>query len=141
MNSERPWTRIRGRSTLSGSAAVVEPESLPDGLNKVDEIFEQLEARRVAPGIAYGVVIDGELALSRGLGTTRDGVDRRPDQDSVFRIASMTKSFTAAAVMLLRDERPARGSTTPYRQVDPRTRGPRSCPTERLHPRSRSNTS
>lgn len=80
-------------------------KSLHDGLNEVDEIFERLAARPVSPGIAYGVVIDGELALSRGLGTLRDGLDLRPDQDSVFRIASMTKSFTAAALLLLRDER------------------------------------
>ena len=48
-------------------------------------------------------MIDGEIAHIAGLGTLRDGADLRPDQDSVFRIASMTKSFTAAAVLLLRD--------------------------------------
>lgn len=40
----------------------------------------------------------------RGLGTTRMAADERPDAASIFRIASMTKSFTAAAVVLLRDE-------------------------------------
>lgn len=70
---------------------------------EVDQIFEPLAARGLAPGIVYGVVIDGEIAHIRGLGTLRDGADLRPDQDSVFRIASMTKSFTAAAVLLLRD--------------------------------------
>ena len=37
-------------------------------------------------------------------GTARDGEDRVPDADTVFRIASMTKSFTAATILLLRDE-------------------------------------
>ncbi len=78
--------------------------SLSDALTEVDAIFERLAARQAAPGIAYGVVIDGGLAHTGGLGTLRDGADLRPDQDSVFRIASMTKSFTAAAVLLLRDE-------------------------------------
>jgi CubicO group peptidase (beta-lactamase class C family) len=57
----------------------------------------------VTPGLSYGVVEGGRLAHSGGRGRT--GVDERtPDADSVFRIASMTKSFTAAAVLCLRDE-------------------------------------
>lgn len=54
--------------------------------------------------MAYGVVVDGELAHWGGQGTCRLGAERRPDADSRFRIASMTKSFTAAAVLLLRDQ-------------------------------------
>ena len=46
----------------------------------------------------------GELIHTRGLGTLRLGEDALPDAASVFRIASMTKSFTAATVLLLRDE-------------------------------------
>ena len=40
-------------------------------------------------------------ALSRSASAA---AGREPDADTVFRIASMTKSFTAAAVLLLRDE-------------------------------------
>ena len=76
---------------------------MAEGIAEADAIFERLAARRPAPGIVYGVVIDGEVAHVRGLGTLRDGADMRPDQDSIFRIASMTKSFTAAAILLLRD--------------------------------------
>ena len=50
------------------------------------------------------MVRDGELVHTGGAGTIRDGEDARPDADSVYRIASMTKSFTAAAILLLRDE-------------------------------------
>jgi CubicO group peptidase (beta-lactamase class C family) len=46
-------------------------------------------------------MVDGELATSGGV-TTGDG--DAPNADTVFRIASMTKSFTAAAVLALRDE-------------------------------------
>jgi CubicO group peptidase (beta-lactamase class C family) len=56
-----------------------------------------------APGLAYGVLLDGELVHAGGRGTLRVGEDAPPDADSVFRIASMTKSFVAAAVLLLRD--------------------------------------
>jgi CubicO group peptidase (beta-lactamase class C family) len=48
-------------------------------------------------------VRDGELVHARGVGE-RFGGGPAPDADTVFRIASMTKSFTASAVLLLRDE-------------------------------------
>ncbi|GAA1805799.1 beta-lactamase family protein [Planosporangium flavigriseum] len=54
------------------------------------------------PGIAYGIVANGELVHSGGIGERRLG-GPEPDADTVFRIASMTKSFTASAVLLLRD--------------------------------------
>jgi CubicO group peptidase (beta-lactamase class C family) len=56
------------------------------------------------PGIAYGVVAGGELVHSGGFGERRHGGGHPPDADTGFRIASMTKSFTASAVLLLRDE-------------------------------------
>ena len=73
-------------------------------LRAVDAIFDRGAGDGTIPGISYGVVIGGELVHARGLGTLVDGEDRAPDADSVFRIASMTKSFTASAAVLLRDE-------------------------------------
>ena len=56
------------------------------------------------PGAAWGVIIDGELAHSGAAGV-RETVSNAPvDVDTVFRIASMTKSFTAMAILRLRDE-------------------------------------
>ena len=57
--------------------------------------FAQHRALDRVPAMAAGVVIDGELAAFSGF-------DAGPD--SIFRIASMTKSFTAAAALILRDE-------------------------------------
>ena len=68
------------------------------------ERFARVAREAGVPGVAWGVVRDGELVASGGIGTIRDGEDRPPDADSVFRIASMTKSFTAATIFLLRDE-------------------------------------
>ena len=63
------------------------------------------EAQRMnLPGLAFGIVIDGELAYSKGFGV-RDTSSKAPvDADTLFRIASMTKSFTAMAILKLRDE-------------------------------------
>ena len=75
-----------------------------DLLPALDARFERLQRESRIPGVAWGVVRDGELAHAAGAGSIRDGEERPPDADSVYRIASMTKSFTAAAILLLRDE-------------------------------------
>ncbi len=78
--------------------------TLTDALADVDAIFDRFAAGGAAPGLAFGVVVDGELVHAGGRGTLRVGESAEPGPDSVFRIASMTKSFTAATVILLRDE-------------------------------------
>lgn len=80
------------------------PSALEAALARVDEIVDRTFAGWHVPGLAYGIVRDGALIHARGLGTLRVGEDARPTPSSVFRIASMTKSFTAATVLLLRDE-------------------------------------
>ena len=65
------------------------------------EVFARWALRSRAPGVAWGLIRDGALIASGGVGTLRVGDDAPPDADSVFRIASMTKSFTGAALMSL----------------------------------------
>ncbi len=71
---------------------------------EVDRLVDAFVAGELVPGVAYGVIVDGELVHTRGVGTTNTGTETPPAPDTVFRIASMTKSFTAATVLLLRDE-------------------------------------
>ena len=72
----------------------------------IDEIFAAYFAQDPpqTPGVAYGVVMDGVLVHASGLGTLHVGEQHQPGADSSFRIASMTKSFVAATLLLLRDE-------------------------------------
>jgi CubicO group peptidase (beta-lactamase class C family) len=71
---------------------------------EIDRIVGAFLARAHVPGAAWGVVIDGELAHV-GVAGYRDLAAKAPVRaDTVFRIASMTKSFTAMAIMKLRDE-------------------------------------
>jgi CubicO group peptidase (beta-lactamase class C family) len=71
--------------------------------SRVDAIVRHFFARGAQPAISYGVVSDGVLVHAAGFGTRADG-GPPPDADTVFRIASMSKSFTASAILLLRDE-------------------------------------
>lgn len=72
-------------------------------LATVDDLFASELDQGRSPGLVYAVVRDGEILHARGLGTTVLGEESAPTVDSVQRIASMTKSFTAGAVLLLRD--------------------------------------
>jgi CubicO group peptidase (beta-lactamase class C family) len=88
-------------------ARFTDPErvkKLESALPEIDQIFRAYAEERKIPGMVWGLVIDGRLAH---VGTF--GVRDRSSQDAVtsstaFRIASMTKSFTALAILKLRDE-------------------------------------
>ncbi len=54
------------------------------------------------PGAAVGVVEGGELVWSTGVGFADVAARRRTDAATVYRIASITKTFTGTAIMQLR---------------------------------------
>ena len=56
------------------------------------------------PGAAWGIIIGGELLHVGAVGFRELGSKSPVGRDSVFRIASMTKSFTAMSILKLRDE-------------------------------------
>jgi len=59
------------------------------------------QSRGRLPSVAAGVVRDGDLVWADGRGrTTRRGDDSRPDADLQYKIGSVTKTMTAALVML-----------------------------------------
>ena len=70
---------------------------------EVDRLAAAYHQRGGQPGLAYGIVLDGELVHAAGLGERHVG-GPVPDADTVFRIASMSKSFTASAILALRDD-------------------------------------
>ncbi|HEX9574574.1 MAG TPA: serine hydrolase domain-containing protein [Myxococcales bacterium] len=76
---------------------------LTDALPEVEAVFDEQFAARKPPGMAVALVVDGEVRWSKAWGQ-RDVAQNLPaDLDTVFRIASLTKSFTAIAVLRLRD--------------------------------------
>ncbi|NOY36857.1 MAG: beta-lactamase family protein [Chlorobi bacterium] len=69
----------------------------------VDNIFKQFGENRHMPGLVYGVVLDGKLIYSGSFGYANLERQITADSHSLFRIASMSKSFTAMAILQLRD--------------------------------------
>jgi CubicO group peptidase (beta-lactamase class C family) len=77
---------------------------LSSAFGDIDRVFREYAEREHIPGAIWGIVIDGRLAHV-GVTGYRDVASKSPvDSGTVFRIASMTKSFTALAILKLRDE-------------------------------------
>lgn len=77
-------------------------------LSAMGELDTMLKDAQQAPGrgfhaLAAGVVVDGDLVWSRGYGERTDA-GGAVDEDTVFRIGSITKVFTGMAALRLRDE-------------------------------------
>jgi CubicO group peptidase (beta-lactamase class C family) len=69
---------------------------------ELDARFGAYIAAEQAPGIVYGITDGSGLQHSRGFGRRASGADA-PDLDTVFPIASMSKSFCACAALIARD--------------------------------------
>jgi len=77
---------------------------LREAFPAIDEIFERYAVDKHIPGMVWGIVIDGQLAHIGTVGFQNLDTRTPVSDQSVFRIASMTKSFTALAVLKLRDQ-------------------------------------
>src|SRR5713226_1702016 len=89
---------------VNPSAQQTDRAKLTAAFADVDRLFQDFATQNHVPGAAWGIVIDGDLAHT-GTAGFRDVTSKAPvDADTVFRIASMTKSFTAMSILKLRDE-------------------------------------
>ena len=69
----------------------------------IDDIFRRYAEEKKIPGMVWGVVIDDKLAHVAATGLQNIKSNTPVDPSTVFRIASMTKSFTVLAILKLRD--------------------------------------
>ncbi|MFB9309397.1 CubicO group peptidase (beta-lactamase class C family) [Agromyces hippuratus] len=75
-----------------------------DTLQAVEAVFAERIAAGTAPGASWAVLDRSGVVAGGGVGVASlDPVRPAPGPDTLFRIASCTKSFTAAALLLLRD--------------------------------------
>src|SRR6476619_153651 len=85
---------VPARFALAQDAAMVE----------IDRTMENYRLDAHIPGMVWGVVQDGRLVHVQAAGV-QDLESKRPvTADTLFRIASMTKAFTALTILKLRDE-------------------------------------
>ena len=96
-NSRAPWCRrLTGLSALVAAVAVSVARA--DSLDSF--IADEMRAQHI-PGMSVAVVKDGSLRKARGYGLANVELQAPASAETVYQLASMTKQFTAAAVMLL----------------------------------------
>lgn len=72
----------------------------PDMIKQVDKVFAKWD-RADSPGCALGVYQGGQIAYKRGYGMEDLNEDVHITPVTVFHVASMSKQFTAASIVLL----------------------------------------
>ena len=89
---------------LPAPAVAADARKIEVAIPEIDRLFADFQVDSHAPGLVYGIVADGRLVHVKGFGA-QDLVQKRPvTADSLFRIASMTKAFTALSILKLREE-------------------------------------
>ena len=74
-------------------------------MKELERLVRERQREWRTPGLIAGVVRDGELAWSIGVGASDVAEpDAAPTPDTAFAIGSISKTFTAAMIMMLRDE-------------------------------------
>ncbi|BAH37270.1 putative S12 family peptidase [Gemmatimonas aurantiaca T-27] len=101
-----PGASVLAQSSVAPPARFADPERLARiqrTVPRIDSVMRAFMERNRVPGIAYGVVVDGRLLHVAAMGQREVPSRAAVDTSTVFRIASMTKSFTALAILQLRD--------------------------------------
>lgn len=97
---------------IQGSADYLPPyfedtnrvEKMKEAFPIADKIFQEYAEKYHFPSIAYGIIADGKLVHSGTYGEANREKKTKPTTKTLYRIASMSKSFTAIAILKLRDE-------------------------------------
>ncbi len=69
-----------------------------------DKIYQDFAEQNHFPSITYGIIADGQLIHTGQFGEANRETKSAPTTKTLYRIASMSKSFTAMAILKLRDE-------------------------------------
>jgi D-alanyl-D-alanine carboxypeptidase len=88
----------------AGQSKLAENPEVRSRLQMLEAYVESQMAYRGQPGVAIGIVYDQELVYARGFGYADVGKKTPVTPQTLFRICSITKTFTATALMQLRDE-------------------------------------
>jgi CubicO group peptidase (beta-lactamase class C family) len=85
------------------AAAAATPGRAPSP-PEIDSVARRAMKEFSVPGLAVGIVKDGQLVFARGYGVRAVGETGAVDADTVFAVGSNTKAFTTAAIAILVDE-------------------------------------
>ena len=78
-------------------------ERIKNAMPVIEKMYKDFAAKHHFPGYAYGIVVDGQLLYKGAEGFANVEEKIPATTSSMFRIASMSKSFTSLAILHLRD--------------------------------------
>src|SRR5689334_11122153 len=78
--------------------------SAPACADRVDDFIKAEMHRRRIPGVSVAVVREGKVIRAKGYGLADMEMSVPATENTIYPIASMTKQFTATAIMMLMEE-------------------------------------
>src|SRR6266571_1829312 len=72
--------------------------------DRVDDYVKAQMQKGHIPGVSVAVVREGRVTLARGYGLANVECSAPATRDTVYELLSVTKQFTAAAILMLAEE-------------------------------------
>jgi len=85
-------------------SALAQSTQKPDKPDEVDQYVEAFIKKRSIPGLSLAVVRDGKLVKAAGYGLANLELDVPAKPETVYEIGSISKHFTAEAILLLAED-------------------------------------
>ena len=96
---------IGSNQSVSGNGTFTSPGGpQQDALRGLDEYIIKSMADWGTPGLSIAIVRDDSVIYAKGYGVRELGKPDRVDENTLFAIGSLTKSFTTAALSILADD-------------------------------------
>jgi CubicO group peptidase (beta-lactamase class C family) len=96
------------RSAVAATLLIATPAAAqqltPEQTAKVDSIVADALKSSGVPSASVAIVRDGKIVFTKAYGDQGPGIAKGPDVRAKYQIASVSKQFTAAAILLLADE-------------------------------------
>ncbi|SFJ58136.1 CubicO group peptidase, beta-lactamase class C family [Sphingomonas sp. NFR04] len=96
------------RSALAATLLIATPAAAQqltaEQTAKVDSIVADALKSSGVPSASIAIVRDGKIVFTKAYGDQGPGIAKGPDANAKYQIASISKQFTAAALLLLEDE-------------------------------------
>lgn len=98
-----PFTFTRAQDVSRPPESVrAETEATGNGLvDGIDRHVQRVMQKRHIPGVSVAVVQDGKVILAKGYGLANVELNVPATENTVYQLASITKTFTATAILLL----------------------------------------
>ncbi len=87
--------------TVDDGWRVVASKFTPERIAALESLVETSMAELGTPGVAIGIVLDGELVYAKGFGVTEVGGNQPVTPQTMFQLSSIAKTTTSTAIMQL----------------------------------------